>query len=487
MDDACYIEILALFAYGVTLMTNDTYMKFYYRFPPSIQTFGINIFELQEWKLRHSKQFHETLTFLRKTEKWNYEEYLNYQNKHLRHIVEYAYKNVPFYHNFYKEKNIDISTIKTINDLEKLPIIKKEDIANHWNLFQSQQKEKFTTRHTSGTTGKPLTIRLSKNQNIMDKTNAYRRDLWAGYNGGWTARFVGDIPIKNCQNTTFYRKSFVMRRAIFSINCLSVETLPLFVQNIKKLNIEYMQCYPSAGYLLAKYLEKNNTYLPLKAVLYSSEPMYEFQRSVIEERFKAKAYGYYAQAEEVISAVECEQGQYHLTMVDGILEIVKNNEKVSIGEKGFTIGTSLHNYAMPFIRYALNDFTGYMEKQCDCARLSPLIYPIETKIRDFIITPSGKLISPPLLAFPIREAKNVIESQYIQKTLDTLLVRIVKAETYTQTNELTLLRSLKQLLGEEMTIKIEYVKKIYETSAYKKRFIINEMEKDYFDKIFEKY
>jgi phenylacetate-CoA ligase len=277
-----------------------------------------------------------------------------------------------------------------------------------------------------------------------------------------------------------------MKRAIFSINCLSLETLPVFVENLKKLKIEFLQCYPSAGYLLAKFLERNDTYLPLKAVLYSSEPMYEFQRTVIEERFKTKAFGYYSQAEEIISALECEKGQYHLTMVDGILEIVKNNEKVSRGEKGFTIGTSLHNYVMPFIRYALNDYTGYMENQCDCNRISPLIYPIETKIRDFIVTGSGKLISPPLLAFPIQEAQKIIESQYIQKSIDAITVRIVKADNYTQANEIALLNSLKQLLGAEMSIKIEYVNKIYETSAYKKRFIINEMEKDYFEKIFEK-
>jgi phenylacetate-CoA ligase len=467
-------------------MANDSYMKFYYRLPPSIQTLGINVFELREWMLRHSTSFHETVKFLKKTEKWNSEEFTNYQNAHLKKIVEYAYKNVPFYHALYKKNNIDISTIRTIEDLEKLPIIKKEDIANNWDQFQSQQNEQFTIRHTSGTTGKPLTIRLSKKLNILDKANAFRRDLWAGYDGGWTARFVGDTPIKDCHTSTFYRRSFVMRRAIFSINCLSVETLPLFVQNLKKLKIEFLQCYPSAGYLLAKYLEKNDSYIPLKAVLYSSEPMFDFQRALIEERFKTKSYGYYAQAEEIISALECEQGKYHLTMVDGILEIVKNNEKVSLGEKGFTIGTSLHNYAMPFIRYALNDFTGFIENQCECTKTSPLIYPIETKVRDFIVTVSGRLISPPLLAFPIREAQQVLESQYVQKALDTVIVRIVKADSYTEKNESALLRSLKQLLGEEMSIKIEYVKKIYETNAYKKRFVINEMEKDYFEKIFEK-
>ena len=463
---------------------NEDLLKLYHLAPAYIQTLEINLFELQEWKLRRSKKFHESLTFLKKTEKWNYKEYLEYQNKHLKNIVEYAYKNTPFYHNLYKKNNIDISKIKTIADLEKLPIIKKEDVVNHWPLFLSQQKEKYTTRSTAGTTGKPLTIRLSKNLNILDKANAFRRDLWAGYDGGWTARFVGDAPTKDCASQKFYRKSFVMKRVFFPTYCLSLETLPIIIENLKGLKIKYLQCYPSAGYLLAKFLEMTDTFFPAKAVLFSSEPMYEFQRTLIEERFETKAFGFYAQSEEVASALECEKGHYHVTMVDGITEILKNNEQVKSKEKGFTVGTSLHNYVMPLIRYAINDYTGYLHDQCDCERTLPIIYPIETRAGDFIITTSGKFFAPLMLAFPIREIKNIIETQFVQKTIDSIVIQIVKADNYTQSDEITLLGLLKKLLGEEMSIRIDYVNKIYETSAHKKRFIINEMGKDYLDKAF---
>src|SRR5690606_35670462 len=113
----------------------------------------------------------------------------------------------------------------------------------------------------------------------------------------------------------------------------------------------------------------------------------------------AKFFGFYGQAEEIISAVECKNGNYHLTMIDGITEIIRNDDPVTYGEKGVVIASSLHNYSMPLIRYALNDYTGLKEGDCECGCSIPMIYPIETKLEDFIITPDGKIISPSLLTF----------------------------------------------------------------------------------------
>lgn len=462
-------------------------MKIYNQLPQPLQTIGINIIESNQWRIQKSKEFKKWFVFLQKTEHWKKKEFKSYQTKLLKNMLSHSANYVPFYHDFYKKNNVDISKIKTTDDLYKIPIIKKEDIHDYWNLFCSKKKEKYTTRQTSGTTGKPLKIRISHSLDILEKANAYRRNTWAGYDGSWIARFVGDNPIKDCNSGQLFRKSYAMSRVLFPTYCISLKTLPMIINNLKKLNIKYLQCYPSAGYIIAKFLEMNDEYLPLKSVLYSSEPMYDFQRKLIQDRFQTKTFGFYGQAEKVISAVECEKGNYHLTMIDGILEIINNGENVGVGEKGLAVVTSLHNHAMPLIRYALNDFTGYCDLSCKCGRTSPLIYPIETKVRDFIITPMGKLISPPLLSFPIRTAQNIIESQFVQKSTDRIIVRIVKAKEYNRSNEQVLLESLKQLLGNEISIKIEYVNKIYETSAYKKRFVINELGENYFEKAIEKF
>ena len=60
--------------------------------------------------------------------------------------------------------------------------------------------------------------------------------------------------------------------------------------------------------------------------------------------------------------------------------------------------------------------------------------------------------------------------------------KIVRGYAYSEKDELALLASLKELLGFEMDVKVEYVDRIHSESSFKKRFVINELGKDYIEK-----
>ena len=55
------------------------------------------------------------------------EEIRELQNKNLRVQLELCDKYSPYYSELFKEANIDVSKIKTVDDLEKLPLTTKED------------------------------------------------------------------------------------------------------------------------------------------------------------------------------------------------------------------------------------------------------------------------------------------------------------------------------------------------------------------------
>ena len=255
---------------------------------------------------------------------------------------------------------------------------------------------------------------------------------------------------------------------------------------MRKHRVKYIQSYPSTAYILAKYLEFEDTFYDLNALFYSSEPMYDHQRGLIEKRFRTKLFGFYGQAERAISATECAENRYHLTMIDGITEIVQNGEVVRDGEKGFTVTTSLHNYAMPFIRYALNDFTGYTGDSCDCGRTLPTIFKVDTSLEDFIISPKGMIYSPSLLTFPMKNMRNVTESQIIQEDIDRISINIVKQEGFSNTDCLHLKDAFDTMLGNEFELNINIVSTIPQTEAFKKRFVINRLGRDYIERAFER-
>jgi phenylacetate-CoA ligase len=174
-----------------------------------------------------------------------------------------------------------------------------------------------------------------------------------------------------------------------------------------------------------------------------------------------------------------------MTSLDGIMEIVdRSHNQVVKGEKGFTICSTLHNFSMPLIRYALNDYTGIKNDECSCGRTLPLIFPVETKIEDFVVTPTGKIISPSIFTFPLKDMKNIIETQIIQKSIDELIVKIVKSEKFSVSDEKQFLDRFLAIVGNEMNVKIQYVDKIFQTGNFKKRFVVNEID-NYLGDIFE--
>lgn len=463
-------------------------MRNIYKYMPySIQTLGINLYEFKDYRIKKSRLFGEYITLLKESEKWDKDQIADYQVKLLKNIVVFAYKNVPFYKEIYNKYNVDIDSIKSLESLESLPIITKQMILENREKFVSKRnQDSFVVTHTSGTTGTPLNLRISKNLEILYKAISHRRDLLAGcIDGDWKARFVGDSPVKNCSDKKLFRISFVNKRIIFPSYCLNINNLSNIFNDLARFKVKHIQAYPSTAYLLAKYLEFEDRYFPLKSILYSSEPLHLYQRELIKERFMTQAYGFFGQAERVITATECKKENYHLTSIDGVLEIIKDNISAPLGEKGLTVATSLHNYSMPLIRYALNDYTGIKNEICDCGRTLPICYNIKTKHKEqFIITPDLRIISPSIITFPLKHASNIYESQVIQEDINRITLNIVPNKNFDEEDKTNLVDSFRSLLGPKVEIKVELMDLIPRANAFKKQFVINKIGEDYIEKAF---
>lgn len=418
------------------------------------------------------------LDLMRQAQSWSEDTLIEHQNAMLRRMVRYAYREVPFYHRLYDEHGIDVSGIRTVDDLPKLPIITKSDVDKHAEDLVPRRWVRYRTSSTSGTTGKPLKIRLSNHCYSISRAAQLLRNEWAGHRGEMVARFVGDRPVGSCSDHHLERRSYVNNRLIFPSYCISARTLPKIMDTLTKHRIQFVQCYPSTVFILAKLLELNDRRFPLKALLYGAEPLHDHQLRLLEDRFQTKAYGFYGQAEAVLFAMQCEQGCYHLASTDGIMEVVSGDEVVSPGEKGLAVGTTLCNYAMPLIRYQLDDYTGFRREECECGRGTPTIYPIETRTNDLVVTPSGMILPPGVFGGPMVATPNIVESQIIQRAIDQVIIRVVPTEKFTDADESLILNACQERLGDGMSVKVEKVDGIHHTTSFKKRWIVSELSKD---------
>lgn len=78
----------------------------------------------------------------------------------LRRIVKYAAKTAPYYRNLFQREKIDTREIKTVEDIDFLPLIDKKTVQKNPDLFISTscRGRKSVPFITNGTAGMPLTV-----------------------------------------------------------------------------------------------------------------------------------------------------------------------------------------------------------------------------------------------------------------------------------------------------------------------------------------
>jgi phenylacetate-CoA ligase len=112
------------------------------------------------------------------------------------------------------------------------------------------------------------------------------------------------------------------------------------------------------------------------------------ERDHLSERFGCPVLDEYSSEELTRIAAQCRCGTYHIFEDINYLEAVLQADGSSV-----LIGTNLHNYAMPMIRYEQNDLGRIEERDCDCGWNFRVLTDLQGRRNDSFILPSGKIIS----------------------------------------------------------------------------------------------
>ena len=119
----------------------------------------------RESRKRFNDFFYKKLESLIESENWSSQQIEEYQNEKLRELVRYAYDNVPYYREVMSHSRLSPHDIRRREDLEKLPILSKEEVRSNFSKLISQKipSNKLIFKHTSGTTGKSLQFYVDQN------------------------------------------------------------------------------------------------------------------------------------------------------------------------------------------------------------------------------------------------------------------------------------------------------------------------------------
>jgi phenylacetate-CoA ligase len=422
---------------------------------------------------RYSGRFAEYCELLQRTERMSQAEIEAYQDERLRVVVAHAYDHVPFYRRRFDEHRLRPTDIRGQDDLPKIPLLTRDDIRRHFDDLRSRtvSPRALRTGHTSGTTGTPLTVGYDRETVWMTYAVFDRHYRWAGCRfgrgGDRVAVARGNVIVPLHQSAPpYWRENRQHRQLLLSSFHMSATTLGAYFDAMAKFQPAVVDGYPSTLYLMAKYLERQRTTFPVRAAITSSETLYDFQRALIEERFACRVFDYYALAERALFSGECDRHQgHHLAMEYGIPEIVDaDGAPLPVGTAGRLVGTSLHNVAMPLLRYITNDVTALKPGTCSCGRSLRMMEDVTTKAEDVLTLADGRLISPSVLTHPFKPLDCIEGSQIVQTAPDVIVVRLVAGPGYTDWHTQHLMTELKTRLGEGVRVNVERVDKL-ETSA----------------------
>jgi phenylacetate-CoA ligase len=366
--------------------------------------------------------------------------------------------------------------------LENWPILGKEALRENPKALVADDCDvrRMVHLHTSGTTGKPLS--LWQTRETVQKWYAVfearchhwygvsRFDRWALLGGKLVT------PVHQCR-PPFWVWNAGLQQLYMSSYHLSPELIPYYIEAIKKYRVTYVEGYTSSVCALAQQiLFQGDADLRMRMILTSAEPLFDHQRHAISSAFHCPVRETYGMAESVAAASECEAGRLHLWPEAGWVEVIEGNEPAVAGCVLSLVCTGLLNADMPLIRYQVGD-RGFLLAEgtaCECGRTLPVVGSIEGRTDDVLYTLDGRAIGR--LDHVFKADLPVREAQIVQEALDRVRVRYVPAPNFTPNAGRSIAERLQARMG-PVTVILEKVEHVPREANGKFRAVISRVSR----------
>jgi phenylacetate-CoA ligase len=400
-------------------------------------------------------------------------------------MIQHAYDSSPFYHERFRRAGLKPHDVRTLNDLKKLPIIRKEELANNVESVLSNRfpMRELKVSRTSGSTGKPLSIYMTQSENEFRKAKHLRAQMALGQKP-WHKWVTITSPLHFAETSGLQR--MLRLYGVYSVSVF--DDIDKQFSRFQELKPDVIDGYSNSILLLAKEVKKRGDRVIRPKFLVSGAELIDGgSRRFVEDVFEAPFYDQYACVEFERLAWQCqEKAEYHVDADSVLMQFVdEGGEEVAPGEKGEVVCTSLFNYATPFIRYGLDDIGVPSENgECKCGRTLPLMKLIEGRKTSLLSLPGGRVLAPfafMLAVWTFKFYDSIDLYRVVQKRKDMLVFRL-KLKQRGVNEELIRaelekhIRSVLNLPAEIVGVEVEFVEDIPLDKSGKFRIVISELD-----------
>jgi phenylacetate-CoA ligase len=332
-------------------------------------------------------------------------EIIRFQEKQLKEELIYLNNYSKFYKRLFKHNSIDIRKIKSLVDLQSIPVTTKDQLQQFNSDFICvPQKDIIDYITTSGTLGKPVTFAMTDSD--LERL---------AYNEAISFTCAGASTKDIFQLMTTLDRRFMAGLAYFlGLRKLGASVIrvgsgmpDLHWESILRFNPTYIIVVPSFILKLVEFAENNgidykNT--SVKKAVCIGEPLrnQDFSLNTLGNRIKHKwdlqLFSTYASTEMAASFTECSCGigghQHPEIIITEFLD--ENDNPVAEGEAGEITITTLGVEGMPLLRFKTGDVCHHYNEPCSCGRNTTRLGPVLGR-KQQMIKFKGTTLYPPAL------------------------------------------------------------------------------------------
>ena len=294
-----------------------------------------------------------------------------WQSERLREVANHAYREVPFYRELWDRAGVEPGQFRSIEDFARFPTISKHDLVQAGDVWSNphQGSVAFSTR---GTSGAPLLVWLSAEEEEAYIRPTMRGFRWAGFRPGMTALLMSPVwhRLAACEAHAIARLG---GRCAFFWGSMGSEYTDSFLHTLSAQRPEFITT--TAPFLLSLIrLSRGATtrlhelFKGVRSVVVVGLPLTPRMREFLRDRLQVEDVFERGGTQEGAATDECQRHTApHVHEDVCYLEVVDEaGVHVAPGSRGRLIVTKLTTAGSIFVRYDTGDIAAFAPGECEC-------------------------------------------------------------------------------------------------------------------------
>lgn len=374
------------------------------------------------------------------------------QFEQLRELFAHVAQTVPFHRERLVSAGIDPGRPIDPVAFARLPLTTRRDIQTQDAALMSRAPPpahgQLVEHKSGGSTGEPVRVFGTQLDSMFFLAHTLRDHLWHRRD------FSGKLcAIRSRVNDSEQASWGPATDALFVTGpraILNIRTdLERQLEWLRRHDPAYLLSHPTNLRELAQLSIRTGVRLPgLKEVRCFGEALPGELRALCAEAWDARVTDVYSAEEVGYIALQCPENEhYHVQSEHLLVEVLDDQGRPCIpGAVGRVVVTSLHNFAMPLLRYELGDYAE-VGAPCGCGRGLPVLKRILGRSRNMLTMPDGQRFWPSTPAIRYAGAAPIRQLQIVQTTRNAVEARFVAERELLPGEEDAMVAAIHEALG----------------------------------------